>query len=237
MKRLWPLALATTIGLIILCGLGTWQIFRLGEKTKMIDQLEARMAAAPISLDEALKRQAKGEDVEYLRVEFSGSPNWAQSLNKITAADGKPAWEIIVPVISIEGIAALVDAGTAPEKISTETLSQSETINGIIRLHRKGRGVFDNDNDVSTNTWYWWDVPEMLAAANLPADAQVAPFIVQKLPTDGGDTIARPQTPKVELSNNHLGYAITWFGLAVALLAVAAVLGRSMLLDPNKRQG
>ena len=229
MKRVWPLVLATAIGLTILCGLGTWQIFRLAEKTKLIAQLEARMAARPISLAEVLSRQAKGEDIEYQRVELSGVPDWSQALNKIGAADGKPAWEIIVPVISLEGIAALVDAGSAPEKISTTSPAQSETIGGIIRLHHKGRGVFDNDNDASTNTWDWWDVPAMLAATRLPADAPVATFIVQKLPGATAEVIATPQKPKIELSNNHLGYAITWFGLAAALLSVSGLLARSLV--------
>ncbi len=228
MRRLWPLALTSAIGIAILCSLGTWQIFRLAEKTKLIANLEARMAAAPITLSEALERKAKDEDIEYLKVTSQGRSDWPHALNKITSSDGRPAWEIIVPFTSTDGTFVLVDAGAAPEKMSSREAAP-EDITGVIRLHHKGRGFFDNDNDVVANTWYWWDVPEMLATVGAPADAKVATFIVQKLPSL--DTTLPPiaQKPKVELNNNHLGYAITWFGLAAALLGVSSFFARSLV--------
>lgn len=229
MRRLWPLALATTVGLIILCGLGTWQIFRLAEKRQLIAKLEARLAAPSISLSEALERKAKGEDIEYLKVEFAGKVDWPHALNKITSLNGKPGWEIIVPITSIDGISVLVDAGASPEKISSTAQVQNATVQGVIRLHSKGRGFFDNDNDEISNTWFWWDVPEMLAAAGTPADAKVATFILQKTASTGTEPYASPQKPKVELKNNHLGYAITWFGLAAALLGVSVFFARSLV--------
>ena len=227
MKRLWPLALATTIGFIILCGLGTWQIFRLAEKTKLIAQLEARMVAAPITLADAIARQANGEDVEYMMVKADGRVSPAHNLAKITSFDGKPGWEIIVPFISADGIFVLLDSGPAATKQITATTVETETISGIIRLHKKGRGIFDNDNDEAGNTWYWWDLPAMWAAAQAPQDAKIAPFVLQKILAASMSTHDHPT--QVELSNNHLGYAITWFGLAAALLAVASFFGRSLV--------
>jgi surfeit locus 1 family protein len=103
-----------------------------------------------------------------------------------------------------------------------------------VRLHRKGRGIFDNDNDEEGNTWYWWDLPAMQAAAEAPQNAKVAPFILQKPDIAFGATTSIQIHPaQVELSNNHLGYAITWFGLAAALLAVAAVLARSLVRNTD----
>lgn len=229
MRRLWPLALATLVCLIILCGLGTWQIFRLAEKNKLITKLEARLAALPIDLNEALEIKAKGEDIEYLKVEFIGLVNWPHALNKITSINGKPGWQIIVPVTSADGVAVLVDAGASPERISSSAQVQNATVQGVIRLHSKGRGFFDNDNDEISNTWFWWDVPEMLAAAGTPTDAKVATFIIQKTISSDSEKFATPQKPKVELKNNHLGYAITWFGLAAALLGVSGFFSRALV--------
>ena len=227
MKRLWPLALATTIGLIILCGLGTWQIFRLAEKTKLIAQLEARMEAAPITLAEAMTRQAKGEDIEYMMVKADGHIDTAHTLAKITSFDGKPGWDIIAPFISTDGIFVLLDNGPAATKQIVIADASAETVSGIIRLHKKGRGIFDNDNDEASNTWYWWDLPAMWAAAQAPQDAKIAPFILQKILPATTSTNDHPA--QVELSNNHLGYAITWFGLAAALLAVSGFFARSLV--------
>jgi surfeit locus 1 family protein len=228
-RKLLPLLISSGIGIAILCGLGTWQIFRLAEKTKLIATLEERINAQPISLATALDMQAKGEDIEYVKVTARGRTDMSHSLAKISSFNGKPGWEIIAPFTSEDGIFVLVDAGAAADR--NVPADKTDTISGILRLHHKGRGFFDNENDVEGNTWYWWDLPEMSAAAGPPAGAKIATFIVQKLPTAEVTQPPFPQAAKVELNNNHLGYAITWFGLAAALLAVAGLFARSLVLD------
>jgi len=80
----------------------------------------------------------------------------------------------------------------------------------------------DPENDPAANLWYWWDVPAMQAASGLAAGAKPFPDVVQLLPSAAaGGAFPRPQEPKANLANNHLGYAITWFGLAATLLGVA----------------
>ena len=69
--------------------------------------------------------------------------------------------------------------------------------------------------------WYWWDLPAMIAASGLPADLKPYPFVVQLLPSSTAAEFPRPDEPKSDLANNHLGYAITWFGLALTLLGVS----------------
>ena len=172
MRKLWPLLVATTLAFAVLCSLGTWQMFRLAEKNKLIAVLEARLNAEPISLASALDRQAKGENLEYLKVFATGSLNTAKALAKISSYNGNAGWQIIVPLTTDDGIFVLVDAGTAIEK-TIAPITQN-TLTGIIRLHKQGRGFFDNDNDAATNTWYWWDIPEMLSVAVDPAATKVA---------------------------------------------------------------
>jgi surfeit locus 1 family protein len=235
-KRLWPLLLATALGLIILCSLGTWQIIRLAEKTKLIAQLEARMDAPPITLADAVTRQAKGEDIEYMLVKVEGRIDPAHVIAKITSVDGKPGWEIIVPFISEDGIFVLLDSGPSATKQIAEANVFGPQVDGIVRLHKKGRGIFDNDNDEADNTWYWWDLPAMQAAAQAPQDVKIAPFVLQKAKyTYGLTTVVHDHPAQVELSNNHLGYAITWFGLAAALLTVTGFFARSLVLDRKEQ--
>ncbi len=225
MKKLWSLLVTSFIGIAILCGLGTWQIFRLAEKTKLIATLEARLAAPPIGLAEAITRKENGEDIEYTLVQTVGRSDPTHALAKVSSFEGSPGWEIIVPFTSTDGIFVLLDSGPSSSKQVTTVSADNETFIGTIRLHKKGRGLFDNDNDEDANTWYWWDLPAMQAAARAPQDAKIAQFILQK--PDGN------HTAKVELSNNHLGYAITWFGLATALATVAGFFA----LDRMKREG
>jgi surfeit locus 1 family protein len=243
-RKLWPLLLTSAIGIAILCCLGTWQVFRLAEKTKLIAQLETRMDAPAITLADAMSRQAKGENIEYVTVFARGHADTSRAIPKMTVYEGKPAWEIIEPFISEDGIFVLVDAGASFEtKVAG---NNTDSITGIVRLHNKGRGFFDPMNEPGSDAWYWWDLPEMrdVTAGPYPDQgtsvletSKIAPFVLQRLPTlkDVGPPFA--QAPKVELSNNHLGYAITWFGLAAALMAVAGFFARSLVLDRGKRQG
>jgi surfeit locus 1 family protein len=232
LKKLGPLLITTLIGLAILCNLGFWQLRRLDEKTKLIATLEERLTLPPILLFDAIVRVRKGEDLEYMPITTEGRVDPTHALAKVTSFQSKPGWQIIEPFVSLSGEFVLIDAGASSEKTFLALSSSNEAVNGIIRLHRKGKGYFDNDNDVKGNTWYWWDLPAMQKAAGLNEDTFAAPFVIQKIHSDSPGMPPFPQPVKVELSNNHLGYAITWFGLAAALLGVAGF----FVLDQHKRE-
>jgi surfeit locus 1 family protein len=249
MRKLWPLLLTSAIGIAILCGLGTWQVFRLAEKTKLIAQLEARMNGEPMSLVELLSRQAKGENIEYYRVNVAGCFEPSKTVAKLTTVEGQPAWEFIY-LVAYNGLGVtksfvdrqfksfiVVDAGVSMSKQFLHFQTTCEQFTGTVRLHNKGRGYFDNDNDAVENVWYWWNLSEMRRAAGANPIDHVSSFVVQKLPTGQPSypPFPKPLEPRVELSNNHLGYAITWFGLAAALLTVTGFFARSLVLDRKEQ--
>jgi surfeit locus 1 family protein len=217
--RLWPILFASAIGIAILLGLGVWQVNRLGQKEALIATLENRLKTPPISLNEALSKQGQGEDIEYLKIKLAGQIDPKNTFRKVTSINGDPGWEIIAPFRTEEGSLVLIDLGAIAENQPLSLPETPQTIIGIIRFHNKGRGYFDNDNNAAKNIWYWWDVPAMLGGLNQIAAVHAAPFILQKLPSAENE-VPLAELPKVELANNHLGYAITWFGLAAALAGV-----------------
>jgi surfeit locus 1 family protein len=217
--RLWPIVLASAIGIAVLLGLGVWQVKRLGQKEALISTLENRLKTPPISLSEALAKHGQGEDIEYLKVTLTGQADPKNTFRKVTSINGNPGWEIIAPFRTSDGSLVLVDLGAIAENQPLNLAEAPQSIEGIVRFHNKGRGFFDNDNDAAKNIWYWWDVPAMLGGLNHVAAVHAAPFILQKLPSAENE-VPLAERPKVELANNHLGYAITWFGLAAALAGV-----------------
>jgi surfeit locus 1 family protein len=223
--------LASAIGIALLLGLGVWQIKRLGQKEALIASLENRLKTPPIPLSEALAKQGQGEDIEYLKVTLTGQPAAKNAFRKVASINGDPGWEIIAPFRTDDGSMVLVDLGAIPENQTLNLAETSQTIVGVVRFHNKGRGYFDNDNDAAKNIWYWWDVPSMLGGLNHIAAIHAAPFVLQKLPTTENE-VPLAELPKVELANNHLGYAITWFGLAAALAGVTGFYAFS-LKKPN----
>ena len=213
--RLWPVLLASSISFMILCSLGTWQLKRLAWKEGLIATLTARMADDPVPLADAMKRLAAHEDVEYLKVFAKGALDTAHPLYKQTVFHGLAGWEGLAPFQSDDGQQVLVDLG-GTDQHGLEPKPVPELV-GILRLHNLGRGYFDATNNVGKNEWFWWDLPAMQKAASMK-DGSV-PIILQALSNESGYQAA---PPKVELHNNHLGYAITWFGLAAALVGVTA---------------
>ena len=219
--RIWPILVASAIGILILLGLGAWQVQRLGQKTALIASLEQRMGSEPIALAEAMTKRGQGENIEYLKIKLTGQFDPANYFRKVTSFNGDPGWEIIAPFKIEDGRFVLVDLGAIAENQPLKLDDAPQSIQGLIRFHNKGRGYFDNDNDAIGNIWYWWDAPAMLATLKTVDVSRVAPFILQKLPNNNEREVPLAEMPKVELANNHLGYAITWFGLAAALAAVA----------------
>jgi surfeit locus 1 family protein len=99
-------------------------------------------------------------------------------------------------------------------------------IEGILKLHPHELGVFDVLNNSEANQWYTWDVKRM--SANW-ADVSVSPMVLHLLPGSKGTENLQVGPPKANLRNNHLGYAITWFSLALVLLTIAGLFIRKQV--------
>lgn len=221
--RLWPILLATLVGTAILLWLGVWQVQRLQWKEGLIAQLAANAAAPPLDLAAAAGLAAQGRDPEFVRVKFTGEYRHDAWKKMISTFDGGQGWTIITPAVSADGWAVVVDRGRLPGQ-RVENFDKPPgpvEIEGVIRTYRNGQAYFDPENDPAANLWYWWDVPAMLEASALPEGAKPFPFVVQLLPGSSAADFPRPMEPQANLANNHLGYAITWFGLAATLLAVS----------------
>ena len=95
------------------------------------------------------------------------------------------------------------------------------TVVGLLRQPRRRAWFMPGDNDVG-NEWFSRD-PMLFAEAQGRSTATVAPYMIDAsfdatLPgglPQGGETL-------VAFHNNHLGYALTWFGLALALAGVSS---------------
>jgi surfeit locus 1 family protein len=222
--RIWPVLLATLVGIAILVTLGVWQVQRLQWKEALLAQLAANAAAAPIDLATAARMAADGRDMEFVRVKFPATYNHARWKKMIATFQGGQGWTVITPAQSADGFAVIVDRGRIPGQLTEfDRPTGTVEIDGVIRTYPRGRAMFDPENDDKANLWYWWDVPAMQAASGLPEGLTPFPYVVQLLPAAASGAFPAPEEPQARLANNHLGYAITWFGLALTLLVVAGV--------------
>ena len=96
-------------------------------------------------------------------------------------------------------------------------------VTGIVRVPET-QGTFMPDNEVGANRWFWRDLDAM--ARSIGA-AEVAPFYLEAEKSDVPGGWPEGGQTRVDLPNNHLQYAITWFLLAAALLIVYGFYVRS----------
>jgi surfeit locus 1 family protein len=192
--RIWPILLASAIGLAILISLGVWQVQRLAWKNELIANFDKT------------------------KVTITGHFTDTTPRRLLTSYDGGPAWLLLQGFETADGKKLLVSRGKIPQSATLPANNLSTlTLTGHIQNHNKGRGYFDVDNKPVDNQWYYWDVNAMLGQASDNGE------VLHLIPGSPGTEGLFVEPPKSDLNNNHLGYAITWFGLAAALLVMTGV--------------
>ncbi|HZC16073.1 MAG TPA: SURF1 family cytochrome oxidase biogenesis protein [Caulobacteraceae bacterium] len=213
-------AVATAVGIAILIGLGVWQVQRLHWKENLLARIAALQSAPPEPLDVVLRRAADGLDVDYERVQATCPDiETAPYVRLYSVKDGYAGNRIIAACPLAGGAygAILVDRGFLAQGL---TPTPGQTISApVIGILRRGdtRNFATPRNDPAGNLWYGRDIAAMARALGVARPAPTYLMLEQPAPPPGGPVIAPLPT---DIPNNHLQYAITWFGLAVALAGV-----------------
>jgi surfeit locus 1 family protein len=214
------LTIASALLFALLCGLGTWQLERLQWKLALIARVDSHMAAAPLSLGQIEAMNA--EEAQYRRVTLNGRFDHAQEAYVFTTDAGAPVYHVLTPFIAEGGRVLMVDRGEVPkEKLDPATRSPGNVadqtqVTGVWRVP-DSPGLFTPPPDAAHRIWYSRDLAGIAAADHL---ALAAPVVIEAdtAPNPGG--FPRGGQTVVSFRNQHLSYAVTWFGLAVMLLGV-----------------
>jgi len=223
----------TLAALTLLIGLGVWQLQRLEWKEGLIGEIEARSKGAPITLKEAIEFSRAGKDPSYYRVRVKGRlENDKERYLYALSNDGEPGWHIITPFESDEGDLVLVDRGFVPEHLrdpsarSSGQLVGEVEVTGLVRLPEV-QGLFIPDNVPAANHWFWRDLNGLIFSMYPTATMDAAPFFLELEKSDVPGGWPEGGQTRLELPNNHLQYAITWFLLAGAVVVIYIVYVRS----------
>ena len=216
----------------ILIGLGIWQLDRKTWKENLVTTVTTRIARPP----QDLPPRANWERLvpagnEYSRVAFPAEFLEGQEAFVYTAGSslrpdvvGQGFW-VFSPARLAGGSIVMVNRGFVPtdrKDVATRAAGTPRGSVDIVGYMRwpEARGLFTPADDVKSNVWYVRD-PKAMAEAHKWSVA--APFYIdQEAPLPPGG-LPRPGRIDVKLPNNHLQYALTWFGLALALAGVYVV--------------
>jgi surfeit locus 1 family protein len=211
--------------LVVLLGLGTWQVQRLAWKQEILARIDHAEVNDPIPLP------ANPEPYEKVSVTGTFLPDRSATYGALVetlpggAAMGA---RLIVPFRQTNGQIILVDRGWVPST-RTSPIDQPDgvvTVSGYVRFGDKA-GFFSAKDDPVARQFFTLDpkaIGQSLGEPDVPAFLLVtlgpprASEVVDQIP-DPARHLPRPP-------NNHLSYAITWYGLAVALLIVFIVWAR-----------
>ncbi len=217
-------SLVAGAALVVLLGLGFWQVERLSWKTELIAELRARAAEPALELPPVFP----AEDLQYRRIRLDGSflpgkllRSAPRNLNKRTGV------YLYAPFVMTDGRTILVELGWLPlAKPESGSAALPEGPQGfeaiLLRDGWRGSDWFKPANDPAKNVWHYVDTLAMAGAAGLdmPVTEVYAVAPPGALPADllGGDL--KPRQPGLDIPNNHLEYAITWFSLAAILVVI-----------------
>ncbi|CAD0184886.1 hypothetical protein RUESEDTHA_01769 [Ruegeria sp. THAF57] len=208
MRRILFLLIFGVAGLGVLISLGIWQMQRLAWKEGVLAEIDARIAAEPVSLPQTVSADAD----KYLPVTVSGDMEPGE-IHVLVSVKQVGAGYRIIQSFSTQDRTIMVDRGFVPT-----TAKQAERQNGPMtatgNLHWPDEiDSYTPEADIDANIWFARDVPNLAAA--LGAEPIL---LIARSETDPGITPLPVDTAGIP--NDHLQYAITWFGLALVWAAM-----------------
>ncbi|MFC3705413.1 SURF1 family protein [Devosia honganensis] len=230
------LMLALAVACVVL---GNWQMARLGEKEALIVAVDTRLAAEPVPAPAAGAWPDLDMDAwNFQPVLLTGSYRYTQTVTVFTSLSsprgrfGGPGYWVVTPFELADGGTVFVNRGFVPQDLQEAAAlgdlhgddPGTVTIVGLLRPGEQAGFMVPEPN--MSDRIEWVRDPLRLAAMVDPALAPIAPFYVDLLAGAEGDLPQGGETV-VSFSNNHFGYALTWYGFAIiAVLMLAAWLWR-----------
>lgn len=208
----------------ILLGLGFWQLDRLGQKRDLILKIAERAISEPVP---APGFSEPGDiDFEFRRATATGTFRHDLEIPVYAIGPGgAPGYRIYTPLERNSGGVILVNRGWVPTALKGRALRAEGlppgvvTVVGILR-HPGAKARFTPENQPQTNAWFWLDL-------DLAADARglenLTYYFIEAAADPDSPGPPRGATNVVYIANNHLGYMLTWFSLALALAVIFAI--------------
>lgn len=223
------------VAIVVLVSLGNWQMRRLAWKEALLAAVAERDQAAPV----AAPGPADWPDFDidewlFAPVEVTGEFGAQEihywiALTQPRGALGGQGYFVLQPLTTPEGWTVIVNRGFVPEdrkqrssRPDSLTTRATATVAGRVREFDTP-AFFTPDPDRTTNIWFARDRLPLIETFDL-GEHRVAPYIIDltaAMTPPGG--LPQAGETRMTFRNDHLQYAITWYGLALACAGVFAV--------------
>jgi len=193
----------------LFCALGTWQLYRLQWKTALISEITFGLDSTPVKYSNTIKKN-------YQRVVSEGKFNFEDQIYLYSLNEsGKPGYDVITPYKTLKNENVLVNRGWINKNLKGNleiNLKENEVkITGLLREIYKAN-IFKPKNDLKNNIWFSLEANDLkeLTGKKFPNY-----MIFLEKPTN---KVPAPKKVSIDVPNNHLKYAITWYSIAISIL-------------------
>ena len=218
---LW-LTVVTLPALLVLVGLGTWQLGRLQWKNDLIDSFEARVAAPPVAVPAS---GAAIDPIEFRQLDLTGRFLHDKEIFLTGRTyEGNAGFHVVTPFELADGRLILINRGWVsegykdPAKRAFSRVDGPTTVAGILRKPGQ-KGYFVPENEPAKGFWFTLVPAEINAHLGLGTVA-IDSFYADAIRTSAVVTLPIAAKTELNLRNAHLSYALTWYGIALALIGV-----------------
>jgi cytochrome oxidase assembly protein ShyY1 len=237
-------AVFTLVMVVVCVGLGLWQLQRRVDKHALIAALDERLAGSPEALPQPSQWSAltPARD-EFRRVSFTAT--FARLPDVMVYSSGSavrgdvsgPGTWAFLPAQLPGGETVVVNAGFVQNTMQDRAqqdravgrliTGQPLKFTGYLRFP-DAAGALTPREDVAKRLWFTRDHQAMARALGWNADGKMlAPFYIDLESPTPESGIPKPGALSVHLKDDHLQYAVTWFGLAAVMAIAFAVWWRA----------
>ena len=210
MKRAFLFQLFVVFFVTIFCVLGTWQLYRLQWKLELISDIALGLESSPIQYSNSIKKN-------YQRVNTKGKFFFEKQIYLYSLNDnGKPGYDVVTPFKTNKNENVLVNRGWIKKELkgnpSINVKENSEQqIVGLLREIYKPN-IFKPDNDIKNNIWFSINLEDLKETTGKQFDE----FVIYL--EDSQVVAPLPKKISIDVPNNHLKYAITWYAISISIV-------------------
>ena len=203
----------SSLAMIILLSLGTWQLERLRWKSHIISTINKQISLSPREINASVINDIK--NYNYRRIKLEGTYIYNKNITIYSKVlNGKVGRHLIIPFKTKFGY-ILINKGFIPKDYNINVAfaenAKNISINGIVKFQQK-INYFTPKNNLITNEWYYINIDEISKFLNIPL---LGFYLIEEDNPKERYPVGSQYNLKVP--NDHLQYAITWFSLAIAL--------------------
>ena len=191
----------------LFCALGTWQLVRLQWKNNLINEIGEGLKSPAINYSNKIQKN-------YQRVIAEGEYDFEKQIYLYSLNEkGEPGYDVITPFKTLDLKNILINRGWIKANQKNESIInkvEGKKIQGLMFKNVK-KNIFKPDNEIEKNIWFSINLEDVNKFTGKKFNEYIFYLEDEKISTP------KPKKITIDLPNNHLKYAITWYSISISI--------------------